>query len=82
MEKREFRNRLKKVFTGYRHLTAKIEKQLRELGFNIIRHNKHIMLSLVYNQHYFQFALSVTASDYRTGDVMVTKIMKEINKVF
>ncbi len=80
MEKQITREILKKIFTGYRHMTAKIEKELHKLGFIILRHNKHLILSIVLNEQQYTFPLSATASDRRCGHRIVTKIMKVINE--
>ena len=76
----EFKEVLYKIFTGYRHMTAKIEKELHKLGFIILRHNKHLILSIVLNEQQYTFPLSATASDRKYGHIIVSKIINTINQ--
>lgn len=78
----EFKKMLDKIFIGYRHMTAKIEKELNKLGFIILRHNKHLILSIVLNKQPRSITLSATASDKRCGHRIVTKIMKVVTEFY
>ena len=79
MEKKVFKNNLKAIFTGYRHMTGKIKKELNKLGISIKRQRKHLILVLPYDGNTYSFIISKSASDYRCGHKIVSTIMNAIN---
>ena len=76
----ELKKMLDKIFTGYRHMTTNIGKKLNKLGFIILRHNKHLILSIVSNEQPHTISLSATASDNRCGYKIVSTIINTINQ--
>ena len=71
-----FKQKLKKLFRGYRTMTPKLEAQLKKLGFCIIRRKRHVILSYekdgVKPVH---ITVSSTSSDRRAGLNMASTIV-------
>ena len=81
MGTKEFKENLRNTFIGYRHLNGKIRKDLLRMGFVIKRKRKHAILTLSYNDKTYSFAISMTASDDRSGYNIVSTIMNTINQI-
>lgn len=79
MCEKEFKDGLKNIFIGYRHLNGKVQKGLNNLGFLIKRKKKHAILVLNYNGNTYTFTISVSASDNKCGHKIVSTIMNTIN---
>ena len=76
MKNQQMKMQLKKVFRNYRYMTPKLEDQLRQLGFSLVREKKHIILSYIRpdgrNVH---IPISKTSSDKRAGLNLASKIV-------
>lgn len=63
---KNFRQQLKVIFKGYRHLTRKLRQQLTYLGFSLENGKTHY--KIYYGEdHQHAVIISKTASDYRAG---------------
>lgn len=75
----EFKKMLYKIFIGYRHMTATIEKKLKQLGFSIKRKKNHLILTLLFNGNEHTFTISTSASDNLCGYKIVSTIINTIS---
>lgn len=76
MSEKDYRNELKKIFTGYKRLTPKIENSLAELGIFVARKRNHVVLTLDCGDIQKSVSISTTGSDKREGLNIVAKIMR------
>lgn len=75
MSKNEYRNQLKRIFTGYRRFTPQIQHELLELGICTGRKKNHVVLFVYSHGFRRTVTISTTASDNRVGLNIVSKIM-------
>ena len=75
----ELKKMLYKIFIGYRHMTATIEKKLKQLGFSIKRKKNHLILTLLFNGNEHTFTISTSASDNLCGYKIVSTIINTIS---
>lgn len=61
-----FRQQLKTIFKGYRHVTRKLIQQLTQLGFHL-ENGKHHYKIYYGDDHHHAVSISKTSSDYRAG---------------
>ncbi len=78
MSEKDYRNELKKIFTGYKRLTPKIENALAEVGIFVTRKRNHVVLTLYCGAMQKSVSISSTGSDKREGLNIVAKIMKTL----
>lgn len=79
MSKTELRTSLKRIFTGYRRLDGKMERDLRTLGISVKRHRNHIILEVEGKDGCVRRTpISVSGSDKRSGLNTVSDIMRMI----
>jgi hypothetical protein len=76
MQEKIFRERLKRIFTGYKRLTPRLESGLHTLGINVVRHRNHVVLSVPCSSGARPVPISSTGSDKRGGLNIVAKIVK------
>ena len=76
MQEKIFRERLKRIFTGYKRLTPEIERGLLGLGIPVVRHRNHVVLSVPCSSGARPVPISSTGSDKRVGLNIVAKIVR------
>lgn len=65
-QKKNFRQQLKNIFKGYRHVTRKLSQQLTQLGFHLENGKNHYKIYYGEDRHH-AVSISKTSSDYRAG---------------
>lgn len=76
MSEKDYRSRLKRIFTGYKRLTPKIERSLSELGILVGRERNHVVLFVDDGSCRHSVPIPCTGSDKRGGLNVVAKIMR------
>jgi len=71
----QLREQLKVIFRGYKKINASMEKKLKELGFVIVRKNKHYILSYTLCGKDLRIEVACTPSDFRSGIKKVSDII-------
>ncbi len=74
MSEKDFRNELKKIFIGYKHMTPRVESNLASLGIAVGRKRNHIVLFVMNGAIRHSVSISATGSDKRAGLNIVSKI--------
>lgn len=67
------REQVRRALTGYRGMTPRLEATLRELGYEVIRGERHYILEYGGDPRY-RFTMAKTPSDLRSGDNSATQI--------
>ncbi len=78
MDTKEKRMKLKSIFKGYKRMTPKIERGLKQMGINVVRQRKHVILNIPNGNESGVMVLSTTGGDDRTGLNIVSTIMNEL----
>ncbi|MBR0032433.1 MAG: hypothetical protein IJP61_09120 [Treponema sp.] len=77
MSQKDFRNELKRIFTGYKWLTPQIESSLRRLEILVGRKKNHVVLFVTNESGIHSVPISATGGDERRGGLnIVSKIMR------
>lgn len=79
MTRNDFRAELKRIFTGYKHMTARIESELQKLGISVSRKRNHAILQVPNGSGYRSVSVSVSGSDKRAGLNVVTEICRAMS---
>lgn len=69
------REELRRALVGYRGMTAQLEATLDDLGYKVIRGDRHYILEYCGDARY-RFTLAKTPSDVHAGDNSATKIAR------
>ena len=78
MSSNEMKKELRAVLYDYRKMTGPVERRLKALGFETVRTSRHNILRFCINGKTFQFSLSSTSSDNRSGKNLVSKIYQTL----
>ena len=70
------RSEVKKAFCGYRMMTPVLRSKLKGWGFVILRNKRHIVLCYGTENDSSRVVISCTASDWRTGLNVASKIIR------
>ena len=69
------RQMLKSIFKGYKKMTSKIERSLKEIGIFVVRRKNHLVLEFISGDVIRKVPISNTGSDKRAGLNIVSQIM-------
>ena len=75
MDKKEEKEEVKRIFTGYKRMTPKITRELRRLGIFVVRQRNHVVLSVSDGETRHLVPISSTGGDKRGGLNMARKII-------